>query len=152
MPSLVTLLDGLAAAVLTVLAITDLRSRKLPREWMFLLIALTLLRTMAAGGLAGLAIALASGAIAAGPIWALRLALPPGDPRWRLGGGDLRLAFALGIWLGALPALFILAVGSALAGLFGLAAASLGRGLDRSQPLGTWCIAVLAAGWLMTWL
>lgn len=139
----VSAVDAMAAAVLAVLAVTDFRRHRLPWRWMAALVALALLSAVLKGGWMGLVIALVSGLVAALPFWTLRRLLPRDDARWRLGGGDLRLAFALGAWLGALPALLLLAVASGLAGVAGFA-------LKRAQPLGTWCVAVLAGGWLMT--
>ena len=137
MPSPVLLADLLAAAAFAVLAATDLLDRRLPRRWMALFVLLALAGAMLRGGATGLGLALVSGLVAAFPFWALRRLRPRQDPRWQLGGGDLRLAFALGAWLGALPALLLLAAASALAGLAGLA-------LRRSQPLGSWCFAAWA--------
>jgi len=90
-------------------------------------------------GLGAVPMTLASAVVAAAPLWLLLRLGPSGRPRWHMGGGDLRLAFALGAWLGALPALFVLALAGAAAGLAGLVAR------HASQPFGAWC-ALAAAG------
>lgn len=112
-PSLPTLVGLLVALVVVV--ILDVRTRTIP-NWLVGAIALAgLLHAALAGGPRALAPSLGGGA--AGAAFLLL--------QWRcalVGGGDLKLLAALGVWLGVLRTFYVLLFGSILGGLLSLAA------------------------------
>ncbi len=130
--------DALAALILAALAWTDLRRHRLPRPLMAGLVLAGFLSTLLRDGPAGLPPALLSAALAGLPLLLLRRAI---GRRWPLGGGDIRLAAALGLWLGAATALPVLAAGAMLAVAWGGLLQLLGRP-DR-VPYGTACALAL---------
>lgn len=128
------LADGAAAALLALLAWTDWRWRRLPRLPMGAFLVAGAGAALLHGGLpAGCASAAAAGL----PVWLLRQAI---GRRWVLGGGDLRLAAGLGLWLGAPVALAVMTGGAALSVVWGLGLRLLGR--EDRAPFGTACALV----------
>ena len=130
--------DVLAALILAALAWTDLRRHRLPRPLMAALVLAGLASTLLRDGQAGLPPALLSAALAGLPLLLLRRAL---GHRWLLGGGDIRLAAALGLWLGAAAALPVLTLGAMLAVAWGVLLHL--RGQPDRVPYGTACALAL---------
>lgn len=132
-----------AALIFVVLAVTDARSRRLPRPIMGAFFLAGGAAAAWRGGLAGLAIGLAGAVLAAMPLVLLRRVLPR---HWRLGGGDIRLAAALGLWLGAPAALLVLAAGAGLGAIWAAAARDGRQAPDI--PYACACLAAFAL-WLV---
>lgn len=127
-----------AALAFAALALTDCRSRRLPRPIMALFFLAGGAAAAWRGGFGGLAFGLAGAIVAALPLVLLRRLLPR---HWRLGGGDVRLAAALGLWLGATTALFVLAFGAALGVIWGIIPRARRRQPDI--PFASTCFAAL---------
>jgi prepilin signal peptidase PulO-like enzyme (type II secretory pathway) len=121
------------AALLLMLAVIDLRHRRLPHPLTAALAVLGLAHGMLAGGtLAPPWGALGAGLLVASPFWLLRrLAPAPG----RVGGGDVRLAFAIGCLLGPGGGLLAAMLATGGLALGGAAARLSGRG-TVALPLG----------------
>jgi prepilin peptidase CpaA len=114
------LLLGLGAAAATF----DVIARRVPNA---------LAATLAA---AGVIVAVAHGAMGAaigGGAVGLALMLPLFAARW-VGGGDAKLAAALGVWLGPAPALWMIVLGLALGGVW--AAVAVVRAGTGAQVVG----------------
>ena len=141
---------SLAIAVLLVLlAVIDLRVRRLPHPLTAALAALALLH----GALLSEGLALPCGGLAAGllvalPFWLLRrLASRRGAAGvTKIGGGDVRLAFAVGCLLGPGGGLLAAAIGTGGVVLAGVAA-RLAGGRQAALPLAPF----LAAAVLLLW-
>ena len=136
-----------AALAFAALAVTDARSRRLPRPIMGAFFLAGGAAAAWRGGPAGLAMGLAGAVLAAMPLVLLRRWLPR---HWRLGGGDIRLAAALGLWLGAPAALLVLAAGAGLGASLGAIWAAVVGGGRRAPdiPLACACLAAFAL-WLV---
>lgn len=121
--------------LLLVLAVIDLRIRRLPHALTALLAGLALLRAWLDGD--SLWGALGSGLMVALPFWLLRRLRTrrarPGRPP--VGGGDVRFAFAIGCLVGAGPGLLAAAAATAALALAGLAARLAGT-RAAALPLG----------------
>lgn len=139
-------LQLLAAGLVAALAWTDLRARWLPAPLVMALAATGFGAAWLAGGWPRLAWAGGSALVSALPLWLLAVARPGPAARWRVGGGDLRFAFALGAVLGAPVALLVLAAGAAMAGGLGLLLWACGRGRIRRIPFATCCAAAMGLG------
>lgn len=112
-PSLPTLIALLATLV--VVAIVDLRTRTIPNWRVGAIAATGLLHAGLAGGPESLLPSLGGG-LAGGAFLLLQ---------WRyglVGGGDLKLLAALGVWLGVLRTFYVLLFGSVLGGVLSVAA------------------------------
>lgn len=109
-PSPLAIARAAACAVLLVLAIIDVRTRLLPDA-----LTLPLLWAGLMLAWAGVGVRLDDAVVAAAAAWLLLRALDFGFEVWRgmpgMGGGDMKLAAALGAWLGwaPLPALLLAA-------------------------------------------
>lgn len=128
-----------AALALLALAVTDVRSRRLPRPIMAVFFLAGGASAVWQAGFTGLAIGLVEALFAALPLILLRRLLPC---HWRLGGGDVRLAAGLGLWLGAPLALLVLSAAAAL-GVLWASAMRLGR---RASDIPYACACLAALG------
>lgn len=135
---------GAACAALLVLALIDARSRLLPDAITLPLLWAGLLVAWAGVGV-NLRDAVLAAALAYLLLWAVNALFYHFRGRDGLGGGDMKLAAALGAWLGwaPLPALLLAACVSGISFAF----ASRGRRAWRaSLPLGPFLAAAGAAG------
>ena len=141
---------GLAiAALLVLLAVIDLRVRRLPQPLAAALAALALLHGVLLAEVPAVPWGgLAAGLLVALPFWLLRrLAGRRGAAgTTKIGGGDVRLAFAVGCLLGPGGGLLAAAIGTGGVALAGIAARLAGR-RQPALPLGPF----LAAAVLLLW-
>jgi leader peptidase (prepilin peptidase)/N-methyltransferase len=154
-------LPGLVAAclvpVLAAIALVDARRFIIPDELTLAAVVLGLIHAGATGWTAGEGIALAvlRGAVLATMFLALRVGYRAWRDRAGLGLGDVKLAFAMGVWLDwpAMPWAIDLAAGSALAA-YVLRQKLGGRRLRRAGrlPFGLFLAPAIWAGWcLQNW-
>ena len=138
------------AAVLLRLSVEDVRTGYLPDRWVLPLGAAGLLLS-AAGLLQPLSEALAGLLFGGGMLWLIRRL-----SRGGMGGGDVKLAAAIGIWTGwpaVLPALLLaFLLGSALA----LVLLARGRSRRETLPFGPFLaaggvIGLFCGEWLCQW-
>src|SRR5262249_9758879 len=114
----------LFAAGLGIAAVWDLRSRRLPNVIVLGLLLLGLILRAVAGGPAAMG-AGALGALAGGAALLLPLAM-----HW-VGGGDVKLLAACGMWLGPVRVLEATLAGLVLAGIYGVVLALRNKAVRR---------------------
>jgi prepilin peptidase CpaA len=100
----------------TAAAAFDVAARRVPNALNVSLALAGLLFSLARGGLGGAALSLA------GLVVGLGLLFIPFQARW-FGGGDVKLAAALGAWVGPFGALWTVLIGVALGGVLAIAVA-----------------------------
>jgi len=145
-PSTLAALQAAACAVLLVLAIIDARCGLLPDALTLPLLWAGLLLAWAGHGIR-LHDAVAAAAAGYVSLWAMNAGFRLWRGRPGLGGGDMKLAAALGAWLGWAPLPGVLLAASAAGILFAVAGG--GRGAWRaSLPFGPF-LALAGGFWLV---
>lgn len=136
-------------AVMLVLAAVDIAIWRLPHKLTMLLALLALTHAALTG--TSVPLAILSGLIVTLPLWLLRRIArrrPQADRRGAIGGGDVRIAFAIGCMLGAPQGMLVIALASAMVALASLALHLTGRRV-AAMPMGPFlAITVFAA---MAW-
>jgi prepilin peptidase CpaA len=114
-PSTLEKLCAVLTAVVVVGAIiTDLRSRRIPNVLTFTALGVALAVRLVFQGWLGLGIALTGAVIAPGVLWLMHLGRG-------LGMGDLKLAAAVGAFLGPIPALVAMLCSAVIGGVLAIA-------------------------------
>ena len=125
----------LLVSALTALGVIDLERGLLPDKLTWPLLAGGLAWSWAQGP--GLSWSALGAVVCGGLVWLIGAAYLLIRKRPGLGGGDPKLAAALGAWLGPSTGLLCLALGAGLGALYGLGLIALGRaGLKTALPLG----------------